>query len=84
MTTLEITDHALLRWMERVHGVDVETWRALMQAELIASLEAYDGRGDPSAAGFVVCGQTVVMVVSPGCRTSRKPGKASLRLPRVA
>lgn len=85
MIAPEITDHALLRWMERVHGVDVATWRALMRAELEASMEAYDGREDLTVPGFVVCDQTVVTCVSADCRATRaRGGKAAIRLPRTA
>lgn len=39
MLTPRITDHALLRWMERVHGVDVEAWRSLMRDEVRGALD---------------------------------------------
>ena len=36
-----ITDHALLRWLERVHGIDVE-W---MRSQLAAEVAPYVGVG---------------------------------------
>ncbi|MCP1550687.1 MULTISPECIES: hypothetical protein [Methylorubrum] len=66
MSDISITDHALLRWMERIHGVDVEGWRALMRDEVTASLKAFDGRLIPRAAGFVMAEGRVVTVLDDG------------------
>lgn len=61
---MSVTDHALLRWMERMHGVDIEGWRQLMIAEVEASLEAFEGIERPGRASFVVSpGNRVVTVL---------------------
>ncbi|MFN3523923.1 MAG: hypothetical protein ACK4YQ_16880 [Phenylobacterium sp.] len=31
-----VTDHALVRWLERVHGVDLERYREEIRAALVA------------------------------------------------
>lgn len=68
-----ITDHALLRWMERVHGVDVEAWRRLMLEDLRDALDAHDGRHIPGRAAFIISatGETVVTVIGPEQAPSR-------------
>lgn len=30
MTKVQISDHALVRWLERVHGIDMEWWRTTL------------------------------------------------------
>ena len=63
-----ITDHALLRWLERVHGVDVEMWRTLMQQEIREALDAYEARACPGTAAFILSptGDKVVTVIGAG------------------
>jgi hypothetical protein len=63
-----ITDHALLRWMERIHGIDVRTWRKLMVEDLQASLAAHNGHPTPDDAVFLLSptGESVVSVLRPG------------------
>ncbi|MHC2090038.1 hypothetical protein [Methylobacterium sp. CM6244] len=63
-----ITDHALLRWMERVHGVDIESWRRLMLDDLRDALDAHDGRHIPGRAAFILSptGENVVTVIGAG------------------
>ena len=58
-----ITDHALLRWMERRHGIDVDMWRQLMADELRASLKAYEGECAPGRPCFVITTQGRVVTV---------------------
>lgn len=72
MIAPEITDHALLRWMERVHGVDVEGWRALMRAEVAEALQAFEGEHRPGLPGFVIAGPRIVTVIGPGQKPSRR------------
>ncbi|MGW5957091.1 hypothetical protein [Methylorubrum thiocyanatum] len=83
MIAPEITDHALLRWMERVHGIDVEGWRALMRAEFEDALRAYVGEHQPGLPGFVIAGPRIVTVIGPGQKPSRRePGAVCVpRLP---
>lgn len=83
MTALEITDHALLRWMERVHGIDVETWRALMRAELDDSLAGYEGGRSTGAPGFVISGNRVVTCLD-ACHKHRPQKQGDVCVPRVA
>ncbi|WP_407529414.1 hypothetical protein [Methylobacterium oryzisoli] len=62
-SALAITDHALLRWMERRHGIDVEMWRRLMADELRASLDAYEGECETGRPCFVITHQGRVVTV---------------------
>ena len=57
------SDHALLRWMERRHGIDVDMWRQLMTDELRASLKAYEGECAPGRPCFVITTQGRVVTV---------------------
>ncbi|MBB2965178.1 hypothetical protein [Methylobacterium sp. R2-1] len=82
MIAPEITDHALLRWMERVHGIDVDGWRELMRAEVEEALQAFDGRPDASAASFVLRDQRVVTLIRAGKRPP--DDDAAVCVPRVA
>ncbi|MDV2987030.1 UNVERIFIED_CONTAM: hypothetical protein Q9R58_22225 [Methylobacteriaceae bacterium AG10] len=68
MIAPEITDHALLRWMERVHGIDVEGWRTLMRAEAQASLDAEGLRRVKAGPAFVIAsdGSAVITYLSEG------------------
>lgn len=68
MIAPEITDHALLRWMERVHGIDVEGWRALMREEAQASLDAAGLRRVRTGPAFVVAsdGSAIITYLSEG------------------
>ena len=82
MTFPAITDHALLRWMERVHGIDVEGWRELMRQELAASLEAYEGECQPGASAFLISpDQRVVTVLADGQRANLH--RENVCVPRV-
>lgn len=60
-----ITDRALLRWMERVHGIDVKSWRHLMLGDLREALDAHDGCHVPGRAAFILSstGERVVTVI---------------------
>lgn len=73
-----ITDHALLRWMERVHGVDIETWRRLMLGDLRDALDAHDGRHVPGRAAFILSptGESVVTVIGPEQAPSRHQSRS--------
>lgn len=82
MIAPEITDRALLRWMERVHGIDVEGWRALMRAEVEDALRAYEGRRHQSEAAYVVNGPRVVTTLGPG-QVPRLDFAGSAYVPRL-
>lgn len=47
-----VSDHALLRWMERRHGIDIETFRADLEAK--ARLLAMAGAAGGWVDGFYV------------------------------
>lgn len=76
--TLRISDHALLRILERVHGVDVEAVRAQAQASLerAAGLTAAIGvtscRVCLDGYVYVVRGGTVTTVVVGAVRTGER------------
>ncbi len=62
-----VSDHAVLRWLERVHGIDVDHFRAEILAEVERSVLAMgdaDAVGD--ASSFVLDGSVVVTVLAPG------------------
>jgi hypothetical protein len=63
-----ISDHALLRFMERIHGIDIKAWRKLMVDDLRASLEVHDGEAHPDSAVFLLSPtrERVVSVLGPG------------------
>jgi hypothetical protein len=47
-----VTDHALVRWLERVHGVDLERYRAEIRAALVAG--GFDLPAPGSDAGVYI------------------------------
>jgi hypothetical protein len=68
--TIRITDHAVLRWLERVHGLDIEG----MRAQLLADIGPLATMGATLGPRFVVKrddgkylfqGRTLVTVVGP-------------------
>jgi hypothetical protein len=69
--SLNITDHAVLRYIERVHGVDVELLREELRAMALRGAAAADRIG--AAKYTIVCermrlrvvGNNVVTVISP-------------------
>lgn len=81
MSEIHITDHALLRWMERVHGVNVEEWRRVMRSELEASLAAFDGRPRPGSPAFIVSPSNRVVTV---IASHQRQTDAGCAVPRVA
>lgn len=69
-----VTDHAVLRFLERVYGVDVELIRHEIAAATAEGREAGEITGSPSFAiviqrvRFVVDGGRIVSVLEPGRR----------------
>lgn len=54
-----VTDHALVRWLERKHGIDVKEMREALYAEVLHALEngravAENGRGTRITTGHMV------------------------------
>ena len=44
--TVRVTDHALVRWLERLHGIDMEAFRAQLQTHgttLLGRQDVMDG-----------------------------------------
>lgn len=80
-----ITDHALLRWLERCHGVDVEWFRARMEEEVAASLAARpkDQPEPTEACRFVVDDNRVITVLPPGMRLKKSKRVSGFHVPRV-
>lgn len=77
-----ITDHALLRWLERVHGIDVEWFREMMLVEVQASVVGFGGFPDETAEQFVLDGDTVITILLPEHRLSKKH-RHSFAVPRL-
>ncbi len=64
----DISDHAVLRWLERVKGVDIEAIRAEMQTPTLALADEF---GAPVLIGrngerLVIRGGVVVTVLAKG------------------
>ncbi len=62
---IEVSDHALVRWLERRHGIDMEGFRQQLAAEVrhVAGSGAYSLKTD--ACTFVFRGDTLVTVLEP-------------------
>ncbi len=58
---LQISDHVVLRYMEREHGIDVEGVREMLKEMLKGAANL----GDLKVQGFVIRGNTVVTYVPP-------------------
>lgn len=84
-TPISVTDHALLRWLERFHGLDIEAHRAALRAEIEASLDALAAEDDAREGEgmFVLDGSTVITVLAPGQRLSRKAHRPGFGVPRI-
>ena len=78
-----ISDHALLRWMERAHGIDVQAWRNLMRAEVNASLQTAGLQRAGFGPAFVIAadGSTVVTYLPEGMQVS--PYGNGIAIPRT-
>lgn len=67
--TISITDHALIRYLERVHGVDMDAFRDALRAEVSGTAIAVGTAiGGPYAIksgkhAFICEGETVITVV---------------------
>lgn len=58
---LQVSDHVVLRFLERNHGIDVEGVRK----EIREKLSGAENLGNLKVAGFIVKGNTVVTYVPP-------------------
>lgn len=72
MIAPRISDHALLRWLERAHGVDVEGFRRMMAEEVALSMQAEGLRRVRHGPAFVVSadGECIVTFLSEGQQLS--------------
>ena len=80
---LHITDHALLKWMERLHGLDIATWRNLMRDEAEEALRQFDPTMQPTGSSFVVSPEgKVVAYCEDEFRKSYLLGRSLIFVPR--
>jgi hypothetical protein len=73
--TVSITDHALLRWLERHHGIDFRPYRDELAA-LVQPFADIKARYAPVAPGLYA-------VLGEGAVTTVLPGKPPRRLPEI-
>lgn len=68
-----ISDHALLRYIERIHGVDVDAMKAALLTEAVVLAIKSGATAVKSPAGtMVIKGSTVVTFLDPDMRPKRK------------
>lgn len=68
-----ISDHALLRYIERVHGVDVDALKAELLTPSLTNAIKSGATGMKTPAGtFVIVGSTVTTFLSQDMRPKRK------------
>lgn len=68
-----ITDHALLRYMERVHGIDVSKLKAeLLSDALVSAIKAGATAMQTPEGTFVINGASVTTFLSKEMRPKRK------------
>jgi len=68
-----ITDHALLRYMERVHGIDVAALKAdLLSDALVSAIKAGATAMQTPEGTFVINGASVTTFLSKEMRPKRK------------
>lgn len=69
---IEVTDHALIRWLERRHGIDMEFFRGELADELqhIVGSGAYSWR--TADCTYVFRGDTLVSVLAAGHDDERR------------
>lgn len=62
MAILQVSDHALVRWLERVHGVDMEGFREILRSEVAAMI----GDKIPETEFTVILGDRTRIAVKGG------------------
>jgi hypothetical protein len=68
---IDVTDHAIVRWLERVCGVDIEKFRTEIRAAFFAGGISHLGDLADEAATYIdVPGHGVHLVVRCGCVTT--------------
>ena len=71
--SIRITDHAVLRWLERVHGVDVEGFRQQLLSEVEAAAVVGGAIGKRftlkrAEGNYIIDNDTLITVTPPGQR----------------
>lgn len=71
--TIRITDHAVLRWLERVHGVDVEGFRQKLLDDVEAAAVVGGSIGKRftlkrAEGNYIIDNNTLITVTPPGQR----------------
>lgn len=75
-----ISAHAVLRFMERVHGVDLESIRDEMRSHAVKQAIVFGaGYVERSDCTLVIDGNTVVTVLDKGMRPKGRSKRATLR-----
>ncbi|PWE52134.1 hypothetical protein DEM27_32560 [Metarhizobium album] len=69
MTNLHVSDHAVLRYLERAHGLDIEAVRRHIAYHCLTGDEL---RGLASLVNAIVEGDTVVTVLLPSMRPKKR------------
>lgn len=70
MTDISVTDHALVRYLERVHGVDMDAFRDALRSEIsgaaVAVGAAVGGFYAVKRGGYtyICCGRRVITVMA--------------------
>lgn len=68
-----ISDHALLRYIERVHGIDTEAMKAALLTDALTGAIKSGASGMKTPEGiFVIVGSTVTTFLRPEMRPKRK------------
>ncbi|MCJ2009792.1 hypothetical protein [Methylobacterium sp. J-092] len=79
-----ITDHALLRYMERFYGVDTAAWREAMASDVAAALAAYRGKHERGQQAFVMSSAgRVVTVLDERVRFLIPSSQPAVAIPRI-
>lgn len=79
MTTISISDHAVLRYLERVHGLDIDGLRATIAAR-VQPIAAKVGRMAPAPGRYAVRGTDVIFVVDGAVVVTALSAGARVRL----
>lgn len=76
-----VTDHALLRWLERVHGIDMEKFRCDLDVIVRDAVRAGAKALNRDGFKYVIENGKLVTVLTPE-KWERKPGPRSKFRPR--
>lgn len=71
--SIRISDHAVLRWLERVHGIDVEGFRQELRAQVEPAIVVGSSIGRRFTlkrpdGNYVIDNETLITVTPPGQR----------------